>query len=51
MSDGIKTHNMQEKMASLDIAEIVWKAMGLEEEHIPAPVCEAPADAVNPAQS
>jgi Fe-S oxidoreductase/nitrate reductase gamma subunit len=51
MSDGIKTHSMEEKMTSLDIAEIVWKAMGLEEEHVPAPVCEAPADVVNPAQS
>jgi hypothetical protein len=38
-------------MTSLDIAEIVWKAMGLEEEHIPAPVCEAPAEVVNPEQS
>jgi len=51
MSDGIKTHSMEEKMTSLDIAEIVWKAMGLEEELIPAPVCEAPADVTNPAQS
>jgi Fe-S oxidoreductase/nitrate reductase gamma subunit len=51
MSDGIKTHSMEDKMASLDIAEIVWKSMGLEEEVVPAPVCDAPADVTNPAQS
>ena len=51
MSDGIKTHSMEENMTSLDIAEIVWKAMGLEEEQVLAPVCEAPADVVNPTQS
>ena len=51
MSDGLKTHSMEEKMTSLDIAEIVWKSMGLEAEQIPAPVCEAPADTVNPAQA
>ena len=27
MTDGIKDRNMEEKMASLDIAEIVWEAM------------------------
>jgi hypothetical protein len=42
---------MEEKMTSLDIAEIVWKAMGLEEEKVPVEVCEAPADLANPAQS
>jgi Fe-S oxidoreductase len=51
MSDGLKAHSMEEKMTSLDIAEIVWKSMGLEEEQVPAPVCEAPADVTNPAQS
>jgi Fe-S oxidoreductase len=44
MSDGIKTHNMEEKMVSLDIAEIVWKSMGLEEEQPPVEVCAAPAE-------
>ena len=51
MSDGLKAHGMEEKMTSLDIAEIVWKAMGLEEEKVPVEVCEAPADLANPAQS
>ncbi len=50
MTDGLKTHGMEEKMASLDIAEIVWKSMGLEEEKEPVQVCEAPADLANPAQ-
>ncbi len=31
MSDGIKDREMEEKMKALDIAEIVWEAMGLEE--------------------
>lgn len=31
ISDGIKDNQMTEKMAALDIAEIVWTAMGLEE--------------------
>jgi Fe-S oxidoreductase/nitrate reductase gamma subunit len=39
MSDGIKTHGKEESMVSLDIAEIVWKAMGLEEEKAPVDVC------------
>jgi len=48
MSDGIKDREMEEKMNALDIAEIVWKAMGLEEavEVVPeekAPEEEAPA--------
>ena len=50
MTDGLKTHGMDEKMYSLDIAEIVWKSMGLEEEKEPVQVCEAPADLANPAQ-
>jgi len=44
MSDGLKTHSMEEKMNSLDIAEIVWKSMGLEEEKEPVQVCAAPAE-------
>jgi len=48
MSDGLKAHSMEEKMTSLDIAEIVWKAMGLEEEKEPVQVCEAPAIWQNP---
>ena len=32
VTDGIKDRRMEEKMASLDIAEIVWRAMGSEEE-------------------
>jgi len=39
MSDGIKARELEEKMASLDIAEIVWRAMGLEEEKPPVDVC------------
>ena len=41
---------MEEKMTSLDIAEIVWKAMGLEEEKEPVQVCEAPTDPANSVQ-
>jgi len=44
MSDGLKTHSMEEKMNSLDIAEIVWKSMGLEEEKPVVEVCAAPAE-------
>jgi hypothetical protein len=44
MSDGIKDNQMDEKMVSLDIAEIVWKAMGLEEEVPVGDVCAAPAE-------
>jgi Fe-S oxidoreductase/nitrate reductase gamma subunit len=43
MSDGIKDRKKEESMAALDIAEIVWKAMDLEEEKPPVNVCEAPA--------
>ncbi|MEA3471278.1 MAG: (Fe-S)-binding protein, partial [Thermodesulfobacteriota bacterium] len=31
MTDGIKDREVEEKMDSLDIAEIIWNAMGLEE--------------------
>ncbi|HOJ51938.1 MAG TPA: heterodisulfide reductase-related iron-sulfur binding cluster [Syntrophales bacterium] len=40
MSDGLKTHGKEETMSALDIAEIVWKAMDLEEEKAPAEVCQ-----------
>jgi len=39
ISDGIKDRQMTEKMVSLDIAEIVAKAMGLEEAKPPVDVC------------
>jgi Fe-S oxidoreductase/nitrate reductase gamma subunit len=42
LSDGIKDRKQEETMAALDIAEIVWKAMGLEEEKAPLEVCAAP---------
>ena len=32
MADGIKDREKEESMDALDIAEIVWNAMGLEEE-------------------
>ena len=38
-SDGIKDRQLSEKMAALDIAEIVLKAMGLEETKPPVDVC------------
>jgi Fe-S oxidoreductase len=44
MSDGIKFHGREEDMKALDLAEIVWKAMGLEEEPAPVEVCAAPAE-------
>ncbi|MCX7982850.1 MAG: heterodisulfide reductase-related iron-sulfur binding cluster [Syntrophales bacterium] len=40
MSDGLKTHGKDETMNALDIAEIVWKAMDLEEEKPPVDVCK-----------
>jgi Fe-S oxidoreductase/nitrate reductase gamma subunit len=43
LSDGIKDRKKEEGMAALDIAEIVWKAMDLEEEKPPVDVCAAPA--------
>ena len=39
LSDGIKDRQLSEKMVSLDIAEIVLKAMGLEETKAPVDVC------------
>jgi Fe-S oxidoreductase len=39
ISDGIKDRQMTEKMVSLDIAEIVARAMGLEEAKPPVDVC------------
>ncbi len=39
LSDGIKDRKKEETMAALDIAEIVWRAMGLEEERPAADVC------------
>lgn len=44
LSDGIKDRKKEESMAALDIAEIVWKSMGLEEEKPPVDVCAAPVD-------
>jgi hypothetical protein len=38
-SDGIKDKQLSEKMVALDIAEIVVKAMGIEEVKIPVDVC------------
>ncbi len=43
LSDGIKDRKKDEEMISLDIAEIVWEAMGLEaEKEQPPEVCELP---------
>ncbi|HUH67199.1 MAG TPA: heterodisulfide reductase-related iron-sulfur binding cluster [Syntrophales bacterium] len=39
LTDGIKAREKEEKMVSLDVAEIVWRAMGLEEEKPSADVC------------
>jgi Fe-S oxidoreductase len=39
LTDGIKAREKEEKMTSLDIAEVVWRAMGLEEEKSPVDVC------------
>jgi len=36
MTDGIKDRSKEESMAALDIAEIVWRAMDLEEPKAPA---------------
>ena len=43
LSDGIKDRKKEEGMAALDIAEIVWKSMDLEEEKLPVEVCAAPS--------
>jgi Fe-S oxidoreductase/nitrate reductase gamma subunit len=42
-SDGIKDRKKDEGMAALDIAEIVWQAMDLEEEKPPVDVCDLPS--------
>ncbi|HBB16931.1 MAG TPA: iron-sulfur-binding reductase [Syntrophus sp. (in: bacteria)] len=42
LSDGIKDRKKEETMAALDIAEIVWRAMDLEEERPAVEVCPAP---------
>jgi len=39
MTDGLKARGVEEKIASIDIAEVVWKATGLEEEKPPVEVC------------
>jgi hypothetical protein len=39
VTDGLKAKEMEENISSLDIAEIVWRAMGLEEEKPSADVC------------
>ncbi len=43
LSDGIKDRKKDEQMEALDVAEIVWEAMGLEEKKAPAAAAEAPA--------
>jgi Fe-S oxidoreductase/nitrate reductase gamma subunit len=43
LTDGIKDRKKEEGMAALDIAEIVWKSMDMEEEKLPAEVCAAPS--------
>ena len=43
LADGIKDRKKEETMAALDIAEIVWRAMGLEEEKPVGDVCAAPS--------
>jgi Fe-S oxidoreductase/nitrate reductase gamma subunit len=47
LSDGIKDRKKEGTMAALDIAEIVWRSMGLEEEKPPADVCAAPPVSVS----
>jgi len=42
LTDGIKAREKEEKMTSLDIAEVVWRTMGLEEEKPRADVCAPP---------
>ncbi len=42
MTDGLKARGVEEKIASIDIAEVVWKATGLEEEKPRVDVCAAP---------
>ena len=40
--DGLKARGKEEAASALDVAEIVWKAMGLEEEKPAADVCAPP---------
>ncbi|MCE5282991.1 MAG: 4Fe-4S dicluster domain-containing protein [Deltaproteobacteria bacterium] len=42
ISDGLKDRKKEEAVAALDIAELVWKAMGLEEAKPPVDVCAVP---------
>lgn len=42
LSDGIKDRKKEEEIMALDIAEIVWEAMGLEEKEPSADVCALP---------
>ncbi|MEI8174146.1 MAG: heterodisulfide reductase-related iron-sulfur binding cluster [Deltaproteobacteria bacterium] len=44
LADGIKARSVEETMAVFDIAEIVWRAMGMEEEKPPGDVCAVPAE-------
>jgi Fe-S oxidoreductase len=44
MSDGIKARSVEETMAVLDIAEIVWQSMEMEEAKPPVDVCAVPAE-------
>jgi Fe-S oxidoreductase len=39
MTDGLKARGVEQKIASIDIAEVVWKATGLEEEKPTVDVC------------
>lgn len=42
LSDGLKDRKKEEDIVALDIAEIVWEAMGLEKKEPPADVCALP---------
>jgi Fe-S oxidoreductase/nitrate reductase gamma subunit len=44
LADGIKARSVEETMAVFDIAEIVWRAMGMEEEKPPVEVCAVPVE-------
>jgi Fe-S oxidoreductase/nitrate reductase gamma subunit len=44
LSDGIKDRKKEETMTALDIAEIVWRSMDLEEVQPVVQVCAAPQD-------
>ena len=39
MTDGLKARGAEEKITSIDVAEVAWKAMGLEEEKQQVDVC------------